>query len=205
MVQDQSKQNENHPSLTQQSFEFKQKEVIFDQNNCTLIIIRDVTDLIQGEYLKSVEKLSEIMIASTSHDMRTPLNTIINMLKLIKDNLGNGRSLEKWIRIASNSSSLLLFLVSDTLDYFQIKSGKFSIMNSQFSIKDLGEQAFELITVQMEQKKLQKIIEIDEAFEKFQVVCDRQRLSQILVNLFSNALKFTYSGFIKLKIGVADF
>lgn len=62
---------------------------MFDQRLCQLIIIRDITDLVQGEYLKSVEKLTEVMIACTSHDMRTPLNTIINMLMLIKDTIGN--------------------------------------------------------------------------------------------------------------------
>lgn len=51
---------------------------------CRLVIIKDVTDLLRTENLKSIEKLTELMIASTSHDMRTPLNTIINMLLLIE-------------------------------------------------------------------------------------------------------------------------
>ena len=66
-------------------YEFKQKEVMFDMHRCKLIIMRDISELVNSEYLKSVEKLSEIMIASTSHDMRTPLNTIISMLRLVKD------------------------------------------------------------------------------------------------------------------------
>ena len=66
------------------------------------------------------------MIASTSHDMRTPLNTIITMLKLVGDKVSD-QEVRKWLRVANNSSSLLLFLVNDTLDYFQIKSGKFRI------------------------------------------------------------------------------
>ena len=44
-----------------------------------MIIIRDITELVKVEYARNVEKITEIMIASTSHDMRTPLNTIINM------------------------------------------------------------------------------------------------------------------------------
>lgn len=70
-----------------QTLEFKQKTVIFDTFPSRMIIIRDVSDLLHSEYLRSVEKLSEVMIASTSHDMRTPLNTIINMMRLISDNL----------------------------------------------------------------------------------------------------------------------
>ena len=67
------------------------------------------------------------MIASTSHDMRTPLNTIVNMLKLIKDGVKDNLVITKWIRIANDSTNLLKFLVSDTLDYFQIKSDKFTV------------------------------------------------------------------------------
>jgi K+-sensing histidine kinase KdpD len=49
-----------------------------------MIVIKDITDLINAEYLKTVEKLSDLMIASTSHDMRTPLNTILNMQGLLQ-------------------------------------------------------------------------------------------------------------------------
>jgi signal transduction histidine kinase len=58
-----------------------------------LIVLRDISALIKTEHLKSVEKLSEIMIASTSHDMRTPLNTIINMLLLISSRVHDGREI----------------------------------------------------------------------------------------------------------------
>jgi K+-sensing histidine kinase KdpD len=58
--------------------------VFFDQQACNLIIIRDQTEISKVEYARTLERLSEIMIASTSHDMRTPINTIINMHKLIE-------------------------------------------------------------------------------------------------------------------------
>lgn len=49
-----------------------------------MVVLKDISDIVKAEYAKSVEKISDIMIASTSHDMRTPLNTIINMHKLIE-------------------------------------------------------------------------------------------------------------------------
>lgn len=89
-----------------------------------MIIIRDITELVKVEYSRNVEKITEIMVASTSHDMRTPLNTIINMhsLILLKE---TDQTIRNWINIANSSTNLLLFLVNDTLDFFQIKSGKF--------------------------------------------------------------------------------
>ena len=91
--------------------------MIFDLQKCKLVVIRDVSELVKSEYLKSAEKLSEIMLASTSHDMRTPLNTIISMLKLVQRTVKD-QTTDQWIRIAINSSNLLQFLVNDTLDYF---------------------------------------------------------------------------------------
>ena len=82
-----------------------------------MIVLRDISEIVNSEYLKSVEKLSEIMIASTSHDMRTPLNTIMNMLQLLSKHILND-PLQTWIRIANNSTCLLQNLVNDTLDYF---------------------------------------------------------------------------------------
>lgn len=61
-------------------YEFRMKPIILDQSECHLILIRDIQELSKVEYARSLEKLSEIMIASTSHDMRTPLNTTMNML-----------------------------------------------------------------------------------------------------------------------------
>lgn len=52
-----------------------------------LIILKDITEVVNAEYAKSIEKVSEIMVASTSHDMRTPLNNIINMLRLLEENI----------------------------------------------------------------------------------------------------------------------
>ena len=93
------------------------------------------------------------MIASTSHDMRTPLNTIVNMLRLIQTKITDEVIL-KWINVAHSSTNLLLFLVNDTLDYFQIKSGKFSPRQETFNIRDLIQHNMEYISVQLEQKGL---------------------------------------------------
>lgn len=82
-----------------------------------MIILREISEVSKLEYARSLERISEIMIASTSHDMRTPLNTIVNMHRLIKTEMTDLKLL-KWIRVADNSTNLLLYLVSDTLDYF---------------------------------------------------------------------------------------
>jgi signal transduction histidine kinase len=114
------------------------KEVVFDQKICKMVILREITDLVRAEYARSVEKISDIMIASTSHDMRTPLNTIVSMLNMIEKRLED-LNLLKWLKVAKHSTDLLLCLVNDTLDYYQIKSGKFRSRLGAFNIKELVE------------------------------------------------------------------
>lgn len=80
-------------------------------------MIGDVSDLVRAEYGRIVEKIAEIMVASTSHEMRTPLNTIISMHKMIESKTQDEKLL-KWLKIATHSTNLLQFLVNDTLDYF---------------------------------------------------------------------------------------
>lgn len=91
-------------------------------------------------------------------------------------------------------------MVSDTLDYFQIRAGKFLTHDVPVNLRQMVNNAFELISIQMEQKNLQKIIDIDESLEMFEFMSDKQRLSQVLINLLQNAIKFTFDGFIKISV-----
>jgi len=123
----------------------KHKEVYLDQRKCSLIIIRDIVELSRLEYARSLEKMIEIMIASTSHDMRTPLNTIINMNKLVVTKVTDPQ-IRKWLKTAQTSTNLLLHLVNDTLDFFQIKSGKFNKKESVCQLNEIIEDCFDLVT-----------------------------------------------------------
>ena len=93
-----------------------------------MIIIRDVSEIVKVEYAKTIEKLTDIMIASTSHDMRTPLNAITNMIELVQEKTTD-KDILPLLKVANSSACLLFSLVNDTLDYYQIKSGKFSLRN----------------------------------------------------------------------------
>jgi len=108
-------------------------------------VLKDITELVNIEYARSIEQLSEIMIASTSHDMRTPLNTIINMLTLIDESI-SGPLTKSWIKVAFASTNLLMNLVNATLDYFQIKSNKFLLRYENFTITDLITSCFDMIS-----------------------------------------------------------
>ena len=79
MIQDDKNKQQNLNYV----YELKLKEVLFDGQLSKFIILRDISEVSKIEYARSIEKITEIMIASTSHDMRTPLNTIVNMHRMI--------------------------------------------------------------------------------------------------------------------------
>ena len=86
------------------------------------------------------------MIASTSHDMRTPLNAITNMIELVQKKTSDIGTM-KLLKVANCSANLLLSLVNDTLDYYQIKSGKFSLRKESFKVRDIVDSCFDLVSL----------------------------------------------------------
>ena len=111
-----------------------------------MIILRDITDLVKSEYYRTIEKVSDIMIASASHDMKTPLNTIINMHCMLESKIINSKALN-WLKVAKSSTSLLIYLVNDTLDYYMIKSGKFSSRMGPVNIQDMVKGCLDLVSI----------------------------------------------------------
>ena len=86
------------------------------------------------------------MIASTSHDMKTPLNTILTMNRILYAKIKNEENL-KLIKTCNDSSKLLLSLVNDSLDFFQIRSKKFDMNNEYFMMSDVVNSCFDLFSI----------------------------------------------------------
>ena len=99
-----------------------------------MIMIKSISSIVKCEKLKVENHFYEMLTATVSHDMRTPLNAILNLLgnlePLVTDD--NGR---KYLKIISYSSKILLFLVNDLLDLFQIKNGKFKKQEEDVDIR----------------------------------------------------------------------
>lgn len=81
------------------------------------VFLKDISEIVNLGYARSMQKLSDLMIATTSHDMRTPLNSIISMLNLIHENIQLDKKITKYINVANASANILLYLVNDNLDY----------------------------------------------------------------------------------------
>lgn len=141
-------------------------------------------------------KSREHLISTVSHDLKTPLSTIVGYVEL----LGNSDLTTKQIyftRNIKNSSEYISRLVQDLLDFSQIEAGKIAIENIAFSLPEtINEVAYNIQSV-FAKKEINLVINTDEKLKKL-IVGDPFRLKQVLINIIGNGYKFTNNGFIKI-------
>lgn len=129
-------------------------------------------------------------LSSMSHDIRTPMNAIVGMTEIALKNIGDSERLEDCLRKVKLSSKQLLGLINDILDMSKIESGKMHLTMNQVSLRETMEDIVNIIQPQMKAKNLQFDIFIQQIIVE-EVRCDSVRLNQILLNILSNAIKFT--------------
>ncbi|NIJ54051.1 response regulator [Dyadobacter arcticus] len=143
-------------------------------------------------------KVKEAFLANMSHEIRTPLNGIIGLGNLLAaTQLDNSQ--KELIEMLRQSSGSLLNILNDILDISKIDEGKFSIIPSSTDLRVLGKGIIDLMKFKADEKKLGfELVVMDSVPDC--VLVDGMRLNQILLNLIGNALKFTQSGKVMLKI-----
>ena len=110
----------------------------------------------------------------------------------------NTEKMRKFIKMGLNSSVLLLSLIEDILDLSKIDSGTFKANISEFNVNKFIDEIYDIFSFQCNQKKLNLNIFIDGSMDNFELKSDRGRIKQVLLNLLSNSLKFTFDGSIAI-------
>lgn len=144
------------------------------------------------------DHLKSAFLANMSHEIRTPLNGIIGFTEILQDIDFDISEAEKkqYLEIISNNSQVLLHLVNDIIDLSKIETGQLQINLQVHHLKDLLAKVIDNFKNQIENKGLKFIC--DQLDEDIVFKTDYTRLTQILTNLISNALKFTDEGYIKI-------
>ena len=147
-------------------------------------------------YSESLLKSREQLIATVSHDLRTPLNTISGYANIIEesDNLENNK---EHISHIKSATTYVNNLVNDLLDFSQLEAGKMIAKKSTFRLDKLIQESSKNIASQYKNKEIKLILNLDESL-KTSIVSDAFRLRQIISNLLGNAYKFTEKGSITL-------
>ncbi|KAL4466684.1 hypothetical protein ABPG72_016801 [Tetrahymena utriculariae] len=161
---------------------------------------------IVSQNLKSkMDKYRQRLLCSISHELRTPLNCIISMLDMLnmKNDISEANK-NYFVNPALFSSYILLNTINDILDMAEVnRSGKIKMLFQEFSPINLCHECLNFIKLQAQQKNLQLIFECDELVPKL-VYTDLNKTRQVLLNLLSNALKFTQKGSISIKLSYSQ-
>jgi signal transduction histidine kinase len=163
-------------------------------------VILDAVDKIRGRLAQKNEELVEAdllkdeFIALVSHDLRTPLTSIIGYVELALDDEGGvplGEERRRYIEVVARSSDRLLRLVDDLLLAARLQSGRFMLNLDDTDVESIAAEVLDDIHARAELKGVSIFLAAD---GPIRVECDRRRVLQLLDNLVSNAVKFTPEG-----------
>ena len=154
--------------------------------------------LISYNKTKEASKAQQNFIAKMSHEMRTPLNGIIGMTKLIEGTLLN-QNQKKYVDILNNQSVQLLGLINDVLDISKVQSQNFKLVHFPFNLKEVLTSNIKSYEMQAKLKGIDFTCAFDTKIH-YNLKGDSLRMSQIVNNLLSNAIKFTKEGFVSISV-----
>jgi PAS domain S-box-containing protein len=163
---------------------------------------RDITQRKRDESeLLRLQKAKEQFLANISHEIRTPINGIAGMANLLGQN-PSPEERETYLNAIRHSAENLKVIITDILDLAAIESGKLKFEHIAFNLKDLLPSLVNTFMYQAKEKNLEMNYSIEEKLNKI-LLGDPVRLNQILINLISNAVKFTHNGSISINCSEA--
>jgi signal transduction histidine kinase/ActR/RegA family two-component response regulator len=185
---------------------------IVDQNENVIALKGVVQDISQKKQIDQTIKAKEQaeaasraksdFLANMSHEIRTPLNGIVGFTDLLLKTKFDDDQLV-YLKTVNESAQTLMEIINNILDFSKIESGKMELNSEEIDIIQLSNQIINLFKYEANHKKIELLLDIDPNVPKY-IRGDSFRLKQILVNLLSNAMKFTFSGHIKLKVSQVE-
>lgn len=181
------------------------KELVIEQaNNLANIILQKELAHSKAKELEEINNVKNQFLANVTHELRSPINIIIGIIELIKRAYEN-KELEKigvYLNMIDSSANNLKIIVNNILDLSKIEAGKMEIIIEEFKISELLKDIFEYTKVLVKDKNIETILNISDP--ELVIKTDYVKLRQILINLISNAVKFTDEGYIKIEQKLED-
>lgn len=153
--------------------------------------------------LEQANAFKTMFLASTSHELRTPVNAILGLTGLLRQGYLAESERRRYLETISHSADGLLHLLNDILDVGKIEAGKLEVEQIPLNLRQVIEEAVLLLSSKAQEKGLALTLDIDEALPAA-LVGDPGRIRQMALNLLSNAVKFTNTGSVACAVQVID-
>ncbi|SHN53929.1 response regulator [Desulfovibrio litoralis] len=182
--------------------------IVFHAKPCVLTYIRDLRTqkrneaalLIAKDQAEVATQAKSDFLARMSHEIRTPMNGVLGLTHIALQSSPSEKQKDLLTKIQS-SAKILLGVINDILDFSKIESGKLTLENTSFSLENILNTMQDLLEQQAQSKNIGfNIIYDNEKTAKTNLIGDSLRLSQILLNLTGNAIKFTESGSVNVQV-----
>lgn len=174
-----------------------------ESNQGVLALHRELDD--RADALSRSGEIKSRVVSSVSHEFRTPLNSVLGLTELLLEGSDGplNEEQQKQVRFIRSSAEELMTLVNDLLDLSKIEAGKVTLRATRFSVRDfLASMRGSLRPLLPADSPL--TLTFDDVETDFELETDRAKLSQVIRNLVSNALKFTERGEVRVSVGRAD-
>ena len=182
------------------TFLIKILSIRFNSRESVLIIANDMTESVKLRALEEANEYKNTLFASFTHEFRTPLNCLFAMLHGIsQENEVSPIVKINFVKPAYFNCEILYNLVNAISDYSLLSLGKMRLERKIVNIRELFDKSLESLRYQAEKKQIEVKLEVDKELPE-ELKTDPKRLQQILFQLYSNAIKFTYKGTIKIKV-----
>ena len=168
----------------------------FLNQECTVQAIEE-----QNKRLQKADKEKTKYFSSMSHEIRTPINAILGMNEVILRE-AKEKNIRAYARDIKSASKYLLSIVNDILDYSKIEAGKMEIVPVEYSTAEMIHSICNLVSIRLEQKDLEFHVKVAEDVPS-KLYGDEIRISQIIVNLLTNSVKYTERGSVTFSVETA--
>lgn len=183
-------------SVKRRIFEIKIFCFAWDNEDAIAVVFNEVTHRETILSLKLSDMSKDKVISSVSHELRTPLNGIQGMIQIMQKQAEDPQ-MQQFLTICKSSADLLLHIINSIIDLQFLTKNKLVLHKSEVNVRDLINEVGSLFVFQCEHKRLDLNLSIDEGGPET-IITDKERLTQVLVHLASNAVKFTFKGGITI-------
>lgn len=192
-------------SLRQESEECRIYYATYTNMTEEMSLLTDLREALQKEKqitadLEKASRAKSDFLSRMSHDIRTPMNAIMGMVTIARSHLNNEERLAGCLDKIDTSSRLLLSIINEVLDMSKIESGRIVLTEEAVNLSELVQSVVSMVQPLIDEKRLQFQIHLNDICHEF-VLGDMQRLQQLIMNLLTNAIKYTEEGgIIRLEI-----